>query len=263
LCLLERLQALGASLEARTDIGMTPSHYAALGNRPEAIRKLVKLGADINSKDQHGFTPLLVACAFGSLAVVRVLVEDFGVSTGVSDDRGFTAFHIACEKGQLHVVNFLFAHVPLFTSKAHDLVMGRRGAESAPRRRRLTLGSHVHDIIFSTTYEGLTAMQLASENSHYHIVERLNMALLLQKLPWMEEPALSKCQLLIHVGIFLFSPLTCSPRLCVFLMLSTAVLQCETWGIKTDGGTLEYVRDKFMRFIRDSLGMKKLNIPLM
>ena len=133
-----------------------------------------------------------------------------GINVAISDNRGFAAFHMAAEHGSLSVLNFLFAHVPILTSKIHDAIENsqfvnaqeaaktqdgrpRRRKEKTHRppliaqRRRLTLGSHVASIISAQTNEGTTALDLASQNNHYAVVDRLNTALLLEKVPWMPE----------------------------------------------------------------------------
>lgn len=145
LCCVERLLRLGVSLETKTRSGLTPCHFAAIGNKAHTVKKLCILGADVTAIDfQHGFSPLLMASAFGNLSVVRLLVLELGVKWQ-SDRRGFTAFHLAAQHGHLNVVNFLFAHVP-FASKTRDM--------------RMTLGSHLHDIVFRKTKSCSNAMTL-------------------------------------------------------------------------------------------------------
>ena len=146
LCCVERLLRLGASLEAKTLNGMTPSHFAAVGNCAETLRKLHQLGADVTAVDfKHGFSPILMASAFGNLNVVRLLVLELGVNPAAPDVRGFTAFHLAAQHGRLNVVNFLFAHIPVASQK---------------RAVRMTLGSHLRDIVFRKTNNGQSAMTL-------------------------------------------------------------------------------------------------------
>ncbi|KAF4658946.1 hypothetical protein FOL47_007779 [Perkinsus chesapeaki] len=44
--------------EPLAHIGITPLHIAVLNGRPETVRELIKVGADINAKDSSGMTPL-------------------------------------------------------------------------------------------------------------------------------------------------------------------------------------------------------------
>ncbi|EER13691.1 conserved hypothetical protein [Perkinsus marinus ATCC 50983] len=47
--------------ESLAHVGMTPLHLAVLNGRADAVRELIKAGANINSRDSHGMTPLTCA----------------------------------------------------------------------------------------------------------------------------------------------------------------------------------------------------------
>ncbi len=53
--------AAGADVGARTELGMTPLHWAAGSGTPEAIRALLDAGADAAAKTERGSTPFDVA----------------------------------------------------------------------------------------------------------------------------------------------------------------------------------------------------------
>jgi serine/threonine protein kinase len=52
-----------------------PLHYAVLRRRPEMVRLLVELGADIEAADDRDRTPIMLAAQNGQLDVVRLLRE--------------------------------------------------------------------------------------------------------------------------------------------------------------------------------------------
>ena len=55
-----------ASFDARTDgENQTPLHYAAKNNSVEALKTLLRLGANLNVRDYKDRTPLFVAAENG------------------------------------------------------------------------------------------------------------------------------------------------------------------------------------------------------
>jgi ankyrin repeat protein len=56
---IEYLIEQGVNVNAKSDSsGLTPLHYAAMGNSPEVVQSLISKGADVRMKDRQGMTPL-------------------------------------------------------------------------------------------------------------------------------------------------------------------------------------------------------------
>lgn len=58
----------------------------------EKLIDLIKSGFDIESKDEDGFTFLMLACYFGFPNLVRIAIDN-GADIFVQDNKGKTALH--------------------------------------------------------------------------------------------------------------------------------------------------------------------------
>lgn len=106
----------------------------------ERIRELVALGADINSTNDEGFTPLVLACTHPDIrragSLISCLLEE-GADVNKCDHSGYTPLFIAVlakrlgivqtllERGANPNINFFPNHTPKVVSSALDLVHKR------------------------------------------------------------------------------------------------------------------------------------------
>ena len=83
-----------------TKFGRTPLHVAARtqGVTAALVSTAVEQGG-INTRDDHGFSPLYTAAMFNDTAAVELLLSN-RADTGSADLGGLTPLHIACEKGR-------------------------------------------------------------------------------------------------------------------------------------------------------------------
>ena len=84
------LAELGADLNLREDRGYTPLAVAVIDDKPESIQFLLEAGVDPNVPDNGGATPLHHAAAEGRAEVVRMLLEA-GANAAAQDADGKTA----------------------------------------------------------------------------------------------------------------------------------------------------------------------------
>ncbi|XP_058770243.1 protein VAPYRIN-LIKE-like [Vicia villosa] len=82
---------------------------AARVDNVHALKRCLGEGAEVNRKDQNGWTPLHWASFKGRIKSVKVLLEH-GAEVDCVDDAGYTPLHCAAEAGHLQVALVLIAH---------------------------------------------------------------------------------------------------------------------------------------------------------
>mmetsp|Transcript_7126 Transcript_7126/g.21741 ORF Transcript_7126/g.21741 Transcript_7126/m.21741 type:complete len:356 (-) Transcript_7126:128-1195(-) len=90
-------------------------HYAVEFNNVEAIRILVRNGAETSIPDSHSWTPLHLAAAKGKVDCVHELLmngADPNVGGGFEEDnsRGWCALHLAAVQADAEMIDLLLSH---------------------------------------------------------------------------------------------------------------------------------------------------------
>ena len=99
-------------INSKDDYGWTPLLLASGGHNfkdGSTLRLLLEHGADINVKDGNGLTPLQWASFNGALGAVRLLLE-YGADVEAANNLGKTALQEAIQEGHDEVVKFLREH---------------------------------------------------------------------------------------------------------------------------------------------------------
>ena len=84
--------------------GNTALHMAARWDRADVVQVLIDAGADIESS--MGYTPLCAASSEGALDAVKLLVRA-GANVCVTDEEGNTCLMLASEEGHIDTVRYL------------------------------------------------------------------------------------------------------------------------------------------------------------
>jgi len=95
-------------VNAYSEDGFQPLGLAAYFGKTEAVKYLIKAGAELNSpsKNSLGVTPLQSAVAGGHLEITRLLLEA-GASPNVRERSGHTPLHTAAHNGDVEIVRSL------------------------------------------------------------------------------------------------------------------------------------------------------------
>ncbi|EWG42731.1 hypothetical protein FVEG_04475 [Fusarium verticillioides 7600] len=101
----------GAPATKTDEYGRTPMSYLEWGNQDQqeaydTIKLLQDYGADIESKDNRGMTPILRACQEGNVPVLGALARA-GASLGAIDSNRNGIIHMAAFSKDFNVVNYL------------------------------------------------------------------------------------------------------------------------------------------------------------
>ena len=103
---IKLLISLGANIEKKDQYGFTPLHLSAAQWNKPYCNLLIESGAKINARDEEGQTPLHIACRVGNEETVRFLLKN-GADINARDNFGETPLQEAVYKGNLELVKLL------------------------------------------------------------------------------------------------------------------------------------------------------------
>ena len=109
----DSLRRSGADPDVQGIYKAIPLHYAAHNQKFEVVEKLIEYDADIDARDEDGWTQLSWASRglhFKDGSVLRLLLERGADVNSRADDDGFTPLHRASSCGALEVVRLLLEH---------------------------------------------------------------------------------------------------------------------------------------------------------
>jgi ankyrin repeat protein len=95
-----------ANINAYSNQFKTPLHFAAQENHEAVVLELIKVKANLESKDELKCTALHLACKKGSQACIELLLK-YNAEIYAQDNRKWTPLHYASYNGHPKAVNFL------------------------------------------------------------------------------------------------------------------------------------------------------------
>ena len=87
----------GADVNTKEEYGSSPLHSASESGSLDVVKMLVEAGAEVRATDEDGDTCLIRAACSGHIEIVRYLVGLLQVEVNHQNDEGFTALHYPVE----------------------------------------------------------------------------------------------------------------------------------------------------------------------
>jgi len=109
---VEKVQELinkGANINAKDNAGWTPLHHATAHKHDKTVKTLLQNRANPNAKDDDGWTPLHLASVGGEDKTVKTLLQN-RADIHAKDDEWRTALHNASLNGHGEIVKLLLEH---------------------------------------------------------------------------------------------------------------------------------------------------------
>jgi ankyrin repeat protein len=117
---VQRLLAQGAQIDTQDAGGRTPVLAATHANQVETVRALIQAGAEVNIRDQRKDNVLLYAGAEGLLDILRLAIAA-GADTRLTNRFGGTALIPASERGHVEIVRELLTHSDVDVNHVNNL----------------------------------------------------------------------------------------------------------------------------------------------
>ncbi|XP_030851100.1 transient receptor potential cation channel subfamily A member 1 homolog isoform X3 [Strongylocentrotus purpuratus] len=102
------LESKGADVNTKDIYGVTPLHMAAIRDNDIAASELLSIKTiQVDACDGQMMTPLHMACTHGSDTIAAMLIQKHSQLRATDEELG-TPLHAACTEGHLDIVNLLF-----------------------------------------------------------------------------------------------------------------------------------------------------------
>ena len=163
----------GANIEARDNSGYSPLHFACSSGSPDSVKMLVRAGAGVRVTNNYGDTCLIFAASRGHTEIVRYLVGLKEVEVDHTDDEDGTALHWAADNNHADVVQVLIdagANIEVRDNNGYSPLLWSCSSGSLDVAKLLVrAGARVR----VTDNGGHTCLEIATSNGHTETVRYL------------------------------------------------------------------------------------------
>ncbi len=163
----------GVDINSRDEHGWTPLMISTFNGKEEVAILLIRSGADVNAKDKSGYGPMHWAAFKGYNNVVKLLVEKKANVNAIST-HGLTPLLQAATRGHLLAVAQLIAAGANVNLASNDgwTPLHKAAANGHIEVVKLLLSKGAYPK--AESLEGITPMAIAAKNKHKEIVNLLN-----------------------------------------------------------------------------------------
>jgi uncharacterized protein len=178
---IARLAAAGASPDVRDDRGRTPLHVATYGAKHDAMRALVRAGANANALENDRYDIVTIAAVANDLPTLALALELGCSARNITSRYDGTALIAAAHLGHVEVVRTLIrAGAPLdhvnnlgWTALIESIVLGDGAARhTATLKALVDAGANVA----IADRSGTTPLALARDRGYAQMVAILEQA---------------------------------------------------------------------------------------
>ncbi|MEC2077426.1 ankyrin repeat domain-containing protein [Metabacillus fastidiosus] len=117
---IKKLISDGADLNTKDLRGRTPLMIATYNNEPKIVKLLIQGGADVNLQDDMENNPFLYAAAEGYTDIVKLTIRA-GADPSLTDRYGGTALIPAAEQGYVDIVEEILTHTKVDVNHVNNL----------------------------------------------------------------------------------------------------------------------------------------------
>jgi ankyrin repeat protein len=160
---------------ARRDVSqyLGPLHVAARHGHVEALRLLMKFGADINQRDSSGMASIHWAAFGGYIEAITALHSEFNVDINTRTESGKSPIHFASERGHGNAIKLL---------RRYGADLNNGDNEGKTSAHWAALGGHIESITVLNDLEadfsarddlGMTPMHWAAERGWLDVITML------------------------------------------------------------------------------------------
>ena len=114
------LTAPDIDIDAKKTNGATALIVAVDNRKDDAVKALINKGANVNTADNDGWTPLIFAAKHGHLPTIQALLSASDIDIHAKNPDGKTALHVAAVRDKDHVVKVLIDHGAEVNARTHD-----------------------------------------------------------------------------------------------------------------------------------------------
>ncbi|CAJ1068897.1 ankyrin repeat and death domain-containing protein 1B [Xyrichtys novacula] len=174
---VETMKTLGKGLNAnaRNVHDRTALHYAVAGRNKEAVQFLLQRRVKVDQKDKYGVAPIHLAAWFGSLEILKLLVQA-GAEQKVENEEGLNILHCAAINNHTDIVEYIVNDLQMKELDNNDK-SGHRAFLLAAKHGCVEMLELLLDPYNMATMKpnkrGDTPLHLAARNGHLDAIQLL------------------------------------------------------------------------------------------